>query len=497
MSAFVGKVSFPARCAVAVVCGEHLVSQVYPASVPIEVFLDNVVELLNEELKRRGFAGLESGIGYELHKANGVRLDVTKTLDELGVEDGATLTLVPAVAGESFEPQYESLSTGLARVGKALFEPVTLQTAARTALVILAMATLTVLGLVVRQRVSTDALMPTIVSGAAGLLIAGGAATVWRWWPGRLDMIDGLGWIAVPLLTASLASGAPGRLGAAHAFIAALAGAVLTCGMASATRRHANVAATVVTVLALGGLVAAARMWWPVPAQWLGMCTLVALLLLLTMAPTIALWVARIRPPYFGSITGRDLFRRSAGLPADAVAPVDEGSDEEANPDTTPRGAQIAASAIRANNVLTGVCAGAGLALPIAVWATLMPGRDRSTPAAVLAALFVVIFISRGRAFADKRQAVALVCGAAAAVCVGVVKYVVHEPASSGAGLLWGALVLAAFGSTGLLAALLVPITRFTPLVRMTAEWVEIVAIIAALPLAAWIGGLFTWVRMR
>ena len=39
----------------------------------------------------------ESGVGYELHKANGVRLDVTKTLDELGVEDGATLVLVPAV----------------------------------------------------------------------------------------------------------------------------------------------------------------------------------------------------------------------------------------------------------------------------------------------------------------------------------------------------------------------------------------------------------------
>ena len=90
------KVAFPARCAVAVVCGEHLVSQVYPASVPVEVFVDNIVELLNDELKRRGLTGLESGIGYELHKANGVRLDVTKTLDELGVEDGATLVLVPA-----------------------------------------------------------------------------------------------------------------------------------------------------------------------------------------------------------------------------------------------------------------------------------------------------------------------------------------------------------------------------------------------------------------
>ena len=86
-------------------------------------------------------------------------------------------------------------------------------------------------------------------------------------------------------------------------------------------------------------MVAAARMWWPIPAQWLGMCTLVILLFLLTLAPTIALWSARIRPPYFGSVTGRDLFRRSAGLPVDAVSPVDEAVEEEMSPDTTPRGA--------------------------------------------------------------------------------------------------------------------------------------------------------------
>ncbi len=503
MTQLLGKVSFPARCAVAVVCGEQLVSQVYPASVPIEVFLDDVVELLNDELKRRGAHGLEPGAGYELHKANGVRLDITKTLDELGVEDGATLALVPApdgFAGESFEPQYESLSTGLARVGKKLFEPVTVHTALHTALVILTMVLVTVLGLAVRQRLATESLVPSIVTGVAGLLAAGGAGAVWRWWPGRADMLDGLAWLAVPLLAVSLGGAAPGKLGSAHLFIAVLVVGVLSCAIAVATRRHVAVAATVATVCVLGGTVAAVRMWWPIPAQWLGMCTLVALLLVLTFAPTVALWVARIRPPYFGSITGRDLFRRGAGQPADAVSPVDEGADEEANPDTTPRGAQVAAAAIRANGVLTGICVGAGLTLPAAVWATLMPGRDRGVAAAALAGLFVVIFISRGRAFADKHQAVALVCGAAAATCIGVVKYVVHEPVTSGAAgqpLLWGALALAGFGGASLLAALLVPITRFTPLVRMAAEWVEIAAIIAALPLAAWIGGLFTWVRMR
>ena len=101
----------------------------------------------------------------------------------------------------------------------------------------------------------------------------------------------------------------------------------------------------------------------------------------------------------------------------------------------------------------------------------------------------------RGRA--PKRQAVALVCGAATATCVGVVKYAIQQPVSSDSALLGAATLLAGFAGAGLLAALLVPITRFTPLVRMAAEWLEIAAIIAALPLAAWIGGLFTWVRMR
>ncbi|MDT5219860.1 MAG: hypothetical protein QOF15_1965, partial [Mycobacterium sp.] len=201
------KVSFPARCAVAVVCGEHLLSQVYPASVPIEVFIDNVVELLNDELKRRGLSGLKSDVGYELHKANGVRLDVAKTLDELGVEDGATLALVPAVGGDSFEPQYESLSTGLARVGRKLFEPVTVQTAAHTALAIVAVVGATILGLAVRQRISTDALMPSIIAGGAGLLATIGAVLIWHWWPHRIDMFDGFGWLAVPLLTVGLGAG--------------------------------------------------------------------------------------------------------------------------------------------------------------------------------------------------------------------------------------------------------------------------------------------------
>ena len=490
-------VAFPARCAVAVICGEHLVSQVYPASVPVEVFLDNIVELLNEDLKRRGATPLDSAIAYELQRANGTRLDAGKTLDELGVEDGSTLVLVPAERGESFEPQYESLSTGLARVGKALFAPVTAETAATTSLAILAMIVLTVLGLTVRTRLHTDSWATSVAAVVLGAALAFGAFSVWRWWPDRWQLSGGLAWLAAPLLAVGFAAVAPGTVGGAHLFIGALALAGLICGLVAVTGRNLSAAATVVTLCAIGGAIAGVRMWQPVAAHVLAMCTLLGLLVLLAVGPTIALWVARIRPPHFGSITGRDVFRRKDGMPVDAVAPVDDEVEVESNPDATPRGSMIAEAARRANGVLTGICVAAAIALPCAVWFTLMPGQPRSTAAALLSLLFVLIFISRGRAFADRRQAVALVCGAAAALCAGVVRYVMHFPGESVAPLLWGSLVLALFAGTGLAAALLVPVTRFTPLVRMVAEWLELAAIVAALPLAAWVGGLFNWVRMR
>lgn len=490
------QVTFPARCAVAVIAGEHLMSQVYPAAVPIEAFLDDIVELFDAELKRRGLSGLEN-VAYELHRANGTRLDITRSLDELGVEDGAAIMLVPAAEGDSFEPQYESLSTGLARVGRKLFDPVTPDTAAHTGIAILAMIVTTIFGLAVDARAHTDSLAPALSAAAVGMMCAGGAASVLRWWPGRAELLDGAAWLSVPLLAVGAGFAAPGPLGAPHVFIATLAAAVLSVAVVMLTGRGTTAAAAVVSLCAMAWLAATVRMWWAVPSQWLGMFALIELLVLITMAPTLALWAARIRPPHFGSITGRDLFRRGDGLPTDSVAPVAEDTGDDQAPDGTPSGSALEADARRANGAMTGICVATAVALPIAVWTTLMPGGTRGMAAAALAALFVVIFVSRGRAFADKRQAVALVCGAAAAVCAAVIRYALHTSPGSSVGLIWGTVVLIGFAAAVLVSALLVPMTRFTPLVRMVAEWVELAAIVAAFPLAAWVGGLFTWVRMR
>ena len=491
------KATFPARCAVAVVFGEQLVSQVYPASVPIETFIDSVVELIRDDLRRRDSVVPEPGGCYELQRANGARLDPAKTLAEHGVEDGTTLMLVPAEPGESFEPQVESLSTALARTGKELFPPVTARTAAQTALAILAMTVVTVLGLAIYTRIRSASAAPAIAALAVGVAVSGGAYAVRRWWPGQRELLSGFSWLAAGLIAGGLASAAPGPMGAAHLFIAALSFAVFGAAVVTVTDRDITFGAATVTLCVLAAMAAGVRMWHPVPARWIGMGALVTLLGLLTAAPTIALWWARIRPPHFGSVTGRDLFERRIGMPADAVAPVAAEADDDPDQDATPRGADVVAAAIRANGVLTGVCAASAIALPMAVWATLRPGGPHGPAAALLASLFIVIFVSRGRAFADRRQAVALVLGAAAAVCAGAVRYVIDDPGNLASALYWATALLTCFAAAGLAAAALVPVTRFTPLVRMLAEWVELAAIVAALPLAAWIGGLFTWVRMR
>jgi type VII secretion integral membrane protein EccD len=109
--------------------------------------------------------------------------------------------------------------------------------------------------------------------------------------------------------------------------------------------------------------------------------------------------------------------------------------------------------------------------------------------------LVVGIFITQGRGFAAKYQAVALVCGASAAVCAGVVKYAVAEPKDVVTGLLWPAVAVAIFAALGLAAALLVPAVRFRPFIRLAVEWVEVLAFIVLLPAAAALGGLFTWIR--
>ncbi|BBZ25254.1 type VII secretion integral membrane protein EccD [Mycolicibacter hiberniae] len=524
------KVAFPARCAVSLAYDKHLVSQVFPAGIPVEEFFEGMVELLDEDLRHHGFDGVALPPGsYELHKVNGVRLDIARSLDDLGVQDGDTLVLVPVVGGDSFEPQYESLSSALAATARRLgaqpeiqcqecghkadeqtvtrllkvkvdrmFAPVTALTAAHTAIGLTALSVVVLAALAVRARTFSDSWPPAAVLVGLGGLLALGATVIRRNWPARDDLFSGFGWLAVLALSCAAFCAAPGTLGAPHVMIGLTVLALGAIGLSVLLRSQSTVATAVVAAAGIGGAVAATRMWQPVSPQVIGICLLLGLLILLRMAPTIALWVARVRPPYFGSITGRDLFARRANMPIDTVSPVtpeDAEDDEDDLVDISARGAAIAASARLINSVQVGICVAAATALPIAVWMVLTPGGPRQRGAVALCGLVAGLFITQGRGFAARVQAIALVGGASAAVLAGIVKYALASPGDSAAGFLWPAAAVAVFAGLGLAAGLLVPETKFVPWIRLAVEWLEVLAFIVVGVLGAWLGGLFVWVR--
>ncbi|MEO8814035.1 MAG: type VII secretion integral membrane protein EccD, partial [Mycobacterium sp.] len=169
--------------------------------------------------------------------------------------------------------------------------------------------------------------------------------------------------------------------------------------------------------------------------------------------------------------------------------------DDDDLVDITERGAAIAASARLINAVQVGMCVAVATALPIAVWLVLTPGGPRQRAAVLLCGLVAGLFITQGRGFAARVQAIALVFGACTAVLTGIVKFALAAAGDTAGGFLWPTAIVVVFAGFGLTAGLLVPETKFVPWIRLAVEWLEVLAFIVVGVLGAWLGGLFVWVR--
>ena len=185
------------------------------------------------------------------------------------------------------------------------------------------------------------------------------AAATARWWPNQHRIIDALAWQGGALATVAAYMVAPGRLGAPQLMLAGVVAVITAAGIGRWTGRYISAVAAVITVVAIAAISAGARMWQPVPGQWLGLITLLTVLIGLFYAERIALRVCGVRPPYFGSITGDDIFATDKGMPLDTVTPVDDTTQ-----DPIPSGAQLAEAVRSVHAVLSGICWGLAAVLP-------------------------------------------------------------------------------------------------------------------------------------
>ena len=114
---------------------------------------------------------------------------------------------------------------------------------------------------------------------------------------------------------------------------------------------------------------------------------------------------------------------------------------------------------------------------------------------ALLAILTAGFLILRGRSFRDRWQAVTVTLSGLAIVAAVVVRYVVQlwTPAVLASGLA----VLVLVPMAGLLAAVIVPNTIYSPLFCKLVEWIEYLCLRPLFPLALWLMTTYEAIRYR
>ncbi|KAA1243035.1 type VII secretion integral membrane protein EccD, partial [Mycobacterium simiae] len=290
---------------------------------------------------------------------------------------------------------------------------------------------------------------------------------------------------------AAAAAVVPGPVGAPHAALglaALVAAAVLIVRF---TGRYLALGAALIVTAGAGAAAGLARMTLVAPAVIVLSVLLLAAVVGMHAAPTLARWAAGIRLPVFPSASGRWIFETRPDLPAEKVV----ASGELATLDGPESVRAVAVSTDRARGYLSGLLIGTTGLVVVCCVGLCDPRAPRRWLPLLVAGLVGVALLLRGRSFTDRWQATVLALGAVA-MTIGVAGRYALGLWSTPA-LLAGASVMVAVPAAGLVAAVVVPTRFYTPTLRKVVEWVEYLCLTAVFPLVFWLMGVLAAIRYR
>jgi type VII secretion integral membrane protein EccD len=439
------------------------VELVLAATVPIGSLIPPIVDILTAQ---RGHRGEPVAIRHQLSTAGGTALDPSKTLAQLGIQDGTTLILTSTsaeLAAPRFDDAAETISASL-----SLVRPWNHQTARLVGA--LTAGWLASVGAVMLIRTAFDTNDARRsgclgVAAAVGLIALFAAPLAYRVFH---DMAIGLtlGLVATGFAALAGLLAVPGGPGAPNALLAAAAAAA----SAAALRVMGCPAAVFTALCCLAATAAAAAvvaMVSTVPLPAIGAaCAAVSLFLVEASAP-VSIVLAGLSPR----------------LHAEPDASVGELAPHRLN-----------TKVIRAKSWLTSlVVAFAASAALGAVAATAGPG-SASAPRSlgiVFATLTGGALLLRARSYRDPARSMALIASGIAALSAALVAATVAYPRHA---------VYIAATSTMLAAAALWlgfinHAMELSPVARRSVEMLEYLALAVIAPLACWICGLYSAAR--
>jgi type VII secretion integral membrane protein EccD len=438
-----------------------------PAAVPVGSLIPPIVDILTAEY---GHSGESVAARHQLSLPGHVALDPSKTLAQIGIQDGTVLILTKPsteLAAPRFDDVAEAVSMSLAVTARPWTRRATRLIGAMVASWLAgAGATVLIRGaLYTSDAQRTDNACVAAAVGAVALLAAAVGHRVLR---DRICDLT-LGVVASGFAAIAGLLAVPGGPGAPNALLAGMAAAVTSTVATHVTNCRAVAFTALSCFAAIAAAAAAAGAVTTAPLQAIGAISAVISLGLLETSARVSIVLAGLSP-------------RLASEPRAAI-------DEPA-----PAPHRLSANAICADNWLTSLVvafsASAGLgAIGVAVGAC--SGGSPRLPGITFAAVTGGVLLLQARSHSDLARSVPLVVSGTATLSatfvVAATVYPSHTP--------WIATAAAILATAALGLGLTTPATAISPVGRRSVELLEYLSLAAIVPLACWICGLYSAAR--
>ncbi|NEW51113.1 type VII secretion integral membrane protein EccD [Nocardia cyriacigeorgica] len=487
-----------ARARIAVLIASYQVDVVVPTKFTIETFIDDLLVVLAAAIDDDTVDFTPSTGQWSLGRPGEPAMPRWRTLADHDVVDGAVLMLSVVESAEVFTPVVEDITDALALINEREFAEFDARAAAVVGLAVLGAGATAVAALLSWSWTRTGSVwwcaLPALLLG----MICLGAAVRSRGGEGAARICLGLSLAALPLLFAGAAMLVPPAYGEPGPFSAAnvAAGAVVAAVAAAAMIRLTGLGiATLMAVTVLGISLTAAALpmtYSDLHMRQVSSGAVFVGLILLTLAPRLAVVIARIRPPDLpdpgnevapSTLTG--IFDAESGGDGEQ----DQAEDSE-RADQADRG--IESRARLAVTSLRGLIAAISTVLAVGsvITAAVSPGGIREI---IMAGAVAVLLVMRSRWYPDLVQAIALVSAAAVTV-IGVGWVLVGAYQTAPARLVVVA-VIAVAAMAGCVAAVRLPGKRLSPPTRRVIDLIEYAHILVVPIIAFWIMGIYTAMR--
>ncbi|HEU0189917.1 MAG TPA: type VII secretion integral membrane protein EccD [Mycobacterium sp.] len=488
--------SSPRATVVGVVAGDGVqIGTLLDAEAPVSVMIDPLLKVINSRLRELDEPTLEAqGRGrWVLCLVDGTALRSTQSLTEQDVCDGDRLWLRYVEDRERRAPIIEHISTAVSVNLAKRYASIDAPTVVRLGVATMSVAVLLAAVLLAAWRYRNDSWLAAAAGAVVGVLMLAAAGLVLGHARDAADrrVGDTLLFSALAPVVVAAAAVVPGPVGAPHAALGFGVAGLLALMVIRLTGRRLATYTAIATVSAVVMVAGVLRMLAMSGAVTLMACVLLACVLGYQWSPSLSRWLAGLRLPVFPSATSSWVFDARPDLPTTVVS-EDGGPPVLEGPESV---REVVLRAERARSFLTGLLAGFGVLVAASATGLCDPRDDRWWLSLLLAGLTAGFLILRGRSFQDRTQAIIVPVTGLVIIAAVVVRYVavLWTPAV----LLIGLAVLLVLPMLGLLAAVVVPNTIYSPLSRKFVEWIEYLCLMPLFPLALWLMNTYEAIRYR